>query len=829
MEIQISVRNLVEFILRSGNIDNRRVAAPDNAMQEGGRIHRMIQGRMGSDYHSEVFLRYIYRTDEYDIRVEGRADGIIIQAGGDIAQIPELTDTEIEPASRDKVTVTIDEIKGTYRDLSRMKEAVEVHLAQAKCYAYIYGHQNDLRHIRVRITYCNIDTEEIRYFHYEYDMEELSGWFEEVMGEYQKWADFQVEWQRLRQQSIKDMVFPFEYRKGQKELVTYVYQTIYHRRKLFIEAPTGVGKTISTLFPAVKAMGEELSHKIFYLTAKTITRTVADEAIELMRRQGLKFKSVVLTAKDKICFMEERECNPEYCPYAKGHYDRINDAIYDLLTHADNFNRSAIEEYAHKHQVCPFEMCLDMSLFADAVICDYNYLFDPHVYLKRFFTEGVREDYIFLIDEAHNLVDRGREMYSAVLIKEDFLELKKIVKEYDAKMYRQLEKCNKELLELKRQCEDYAYEDEESIAPFARALVRLSSIMEDYLEDHEESPVRQQVLDFFFEVSHFLLIYDKLDSNYVIYTQFNSNGDFGIKLFNVNPSKNLRDCMVRGRSTILFSATLLPIQYYKRLLGADQEDYEVYAHSVFDPARKGLFVASDVTSKYTRRSDMEYYNIASYIHRIVSQRTGNYMVFFPSHAFLKQVYDIYEGYFWDSSQTECILQEEYMDEESREAFLARFETAAVEGLSLPDNSQLQSLIQMDIETEDEKSLLGFCVLGGIFSEGIDLKKDSLIGAIVVGTGLPQVCTEREILKQYFEHEGDNGFDFAYKYPGMNKVLQAAGRVIRTVDDVGIIALLDERFLTSSYLRMFPREWSDYERVSMEQIDKRVERFWNEWL
>lgn len=829
MEIQISVRNLVEFILRSGDIDNRRAATPDNAMQEGGRIHRMIQGRMGSDYHSEVFLRYIYKAGDYDIKIEGRADGIIIQAGGDIAAIPELTDTEIPPAGRDKVTVTIDEIKGTYRELSRMKEAAEVHLAQAKCYAYIYANQNELKHIRVRITYCNIDTEEIRYFHYEYDWEELSEWFEEILYSYRKWADFQVEWQRLRQQSIRGMVFPFEYRKGQKELVTYVYQTIYHRRKLFIEAPTGVGKTISTLFPAVKAMGEELSHKIFYLTAKTITRTVADEAIELMRRQGLKLKSVVLTAKDKICFMEERDCNPEYCPYAKGHYDRINEAIYDLLINADNFNRSAIEEYARKHQVCPFEMCLDMSLFADAVICDYNYLFDPHVYLKRFFTEGVRDDYIFLIDEAHNLVDRGREMYSAVLIKEDFLELKKIVKEYDTKMYRQLEKCNRELLELKRQCEDYAYEDEESIAPFARALVRLSSIMEDYLEDFEESPIRQQVLDFFFEVSHFLLIYDKLDSNYVVYTQHNSNGDFGIKLFNVNPSKNLRDCMVRGRSTILFSATLLPIGYYKSLLGADKEDYEVYAHSVFDPARKGLFVACDVTSKYTRRSDMEYYNIASYIHRIVSQRFGNYMIFFPSHAFLKQVYEVYEAYFLDENSTECILQEEYMDEESREAFLARFDIPSEEGLLLPDTKQLQSLIQMDIEVEEEKSLLGFCVLGGIFSEGIDLKNDSLIGAIVVGTGLPQVCTEREILKQYFEHEGENGFDFAYKYPGMNKVLQAAGRVIRTVSDVGIIALLDERFLTSSYLRMFPREWADYERVSLEQIDKRVERFWNEWL
>ena len=541
MEIQISVRSLVEFILRSGNIDNRRAATPDNAMQEGGRIHRMIQRRMGSEYHPEVLLRYCYHTEKYEIRIDGRADGIIIQPTGDLAQVPELTDDKVPPACRDRVTVTIDEIKGTYRELHKLKEAVPVHLAQAKCYAYIYGMQNELKHIRVRLTYCNIDTEEIKYFHFEYDMEELSAWFQDVMSQYRKWADFQFEWQNARQESIKGLPFPFSYREGQKELITYVYQTIYHKKKLFIEAPTGVGKTISTLFPAVMSMGEGRGQKIFYLTAKTITRTVADDAIELMRQKGLKFKSVILTAKDKICFMEETECNPEFCPYAKGHYDRINDAIYDLLTHSDNFNRETIEAYARAHQVCPFEMCLDMSLFADAVICDYNYLFDPHVYLKRFFTEGVREDYIFLIDEAHNLVDRGREMYSAVLYKEDFLALKKAVKDYDVKMYRQLEKCNKELLELKRACEDYEYLDEEEAAPFVRSVVRLSGIMEAYLEEHEESPVKKEILDFYFEVSHFLLINDKLDDSYVIYTQLQPDGGFFIKLLCVNPSKNLRE------------------------------------------------------------------------------------------------------------------------------------------------------------------------------------------------------------------------------------------------------------------------------------------------
>lgn len=823
MEIRVSVRNLVEFILRSGNIDNRKAQAPDNAMQEGGRIHRMIQKRMGSDYHAEVLLRHQIDTGDYTILVEGRADGIIIQGNGDVSQIPELADIEIAPAYRDAVTVTIDEIKGTYRELHKIKEAVPVHLAQAKCYAYIYSEKFDLRSIRVRLTYCNIDTEEIKYFHFEYERQELTEWFDELMTNYRKWADFQFQWQKERQQSIKELTFPFDYRQGQKDLVTYVYQTIYHKKKLFIEAPTGVGKTISTLFPAVKSMGEGRGEKIFYLTAKTITRTVADDTLELMRKKGLKLKSVILTAKDKICFMEETQCNPEYCPYAKGHFDRINDAIFDLLTHLDNFNREAIETYALKHQVCPFEMCLDMSLFADAVICDYNYLFDPHVYLKRFFAEGIRQEYLFLIDEAHNLVERGRDMYSAVLKKEDFLALKKVVKEYDGKMYHQLEKCNKELLALKRECDNYAYEDEISIAPFVRALIRLSGIIDTYLEEHEESPVKQDILDFYFEVSHFLLIHENLDRDYVIYTQIESDGGFVLKLFCVNPSRNLRECMMRGRSTILFSATFLPIQYYKRLLGAEEGDYEVYARSVFDERRKGLFIADDVTSKYTRRSDMEYYNIAAYIHKITSMREGNYMVFFPSHVFLQQVYQIYEQYFWDSEQVECILQEEYMNEQSREEFLARF---AME--QAVTDTELQEVIHMEVEQEG-RTLIGFCVLGGIFSEGIDLKNDSLIGAMIVGTGLPLVCNEREILKRYFDGQGDNGFDYAYKYPGMNKVLQAAGRVIRTVEDVGIVALLDERFLTPSYLRMFPREWASYERVSLSRIERRVERFWDSWL
>lgn len=798
MEIKISVRGLVEFILRGGDIDNRKVAGSDNAMAEGSRIHRMIQRRMGSNYQAEVMLRFCYAVGEYDIVLEGRADGII--AGEE---------------------VTVDEIKGTYRDLSRMKEPVAVHLAQAKCYAAIYAVQKELKSIRVRMTYCNIDTEEIKYFHYDYEYQELYDWFQELLVTYQKWADHEFAWKQKRQESIKQLKFPFAYREGQKELAAYVYQTIYHKKKLFIEAPTGVGKTITTVFPSVKAVGEGMADKIFYLTAKTITRTVADKTFALLRDYGLVFKTVMLTAKDKICFLEETDCNPVHCPYAKGHYDRINDAIYDLLTHQDSYSRDNIEAYAHKHHVCPFEMCLDMSLFSDGIICDYNYLFDPHVYLRRFFGDGNTRDYIFLVDEAHNLVDRGREMYSATLKKEDFLSFKKLIKEYDQKMERQAEKCNKEMLTLKRECETYLIV--EYIGAFVQACTRLHASMEQFLEKYDDGDVRKSVLEFYFEICHFLDIYERVDDNYVTYTELLSDGSFILRLFCVNPGLNLRECMGKGVSSILFSATLLPIQYYKRLLGGDTEDYEVYAKSVFDARKRALYIGSDVTSKYTRRSDMEYYRIASYIHEITKNRHGNYFVFFPSHAFLRQVYEIYETHFLDPEQVECILQEDHMDEQQRETFLNRF--------SGNGDCSLTEFIRMDIEQAEQtdQSLIGFCVLGGIFSEGIDLKNDSLIGAIIVGTGLPQVCSERKILQQYFDEEGSNGFDYAYRYPGMNKVLQAAGRVIRTAEDVGIIALLDERFLQGSYQKMFPREWEYYENVTAGEIARKIERFWDEWL
>lgn len=774
--IRISVRSLVEFILREGDIDNRVSGSMEkDAMLLGGKIHRKIQSRMGTNYTAEVPLKIQMPCDGFVLQIEGRADGVL----------------------KDDGKVLIDEIKGILRSLEHLEAPVPVHLAQAKCYAYIYAVQNSLKCIDVQMTYCQMETEEIRRFCQEFEFQELQTWFQDLVTQYEKWAKFEIEWRNVRNDSIRQIEFPFPYREGQRDLVVSVYRTILRKKKLFIQAPTGVGKTMATVFPAVRAVGEGLGEKIFYLTAKTIMRTVAEQAFSLLKEKGLLYKTITLTAKEKICFCEEAECNPDACPYAKGHFDRVNDAVFDLITHSGDWSREVLEEQAKKHMVCPFEMSLDVSNWADAVICDYNYAFDPQAHLKRFFSESGKGEYLFLIDEAHNLVERGREMYSASLYKEDLLEVRKLVKAEDPKLAKGLSECNQQFLELKRECEHYQIL--KSVSHIALKLMNVLSKLEDYLEECKDAEKKKRVLDFYFAVRSFLNVHDIMDENYVIFSEMMEDGRFQIKLFCVNPAVNLQNYLEQGNSTIFFSATLLPVHYYKKLLSVKKDDYAVYAHSSFPQENKFLFIGTDVSTRYTRRGESTYQRFARYIAVMAEQKKGNYMAFFPSYRFLEEVHTCFLECV--DHEVDSICQVSYMDEEQREEFLEEF------------------------EQEREKSLVAFCVMGGIFSEGIDLTDDKLIGAVIAGTGLPQVCTEREILKQYFNAADMDGFDYAYLYPGMNKVLQSAGRVIRTESDRGVILLLDDRFRAMRYREVFPREWQQYQLGSVKNLEQEIRTFW----
>lgn len=781
-KISISVRNLVEFILRSGDLDNRRVGkASVDAMQEGSRIHRKIQKRMGGNYYAEVSLSKTVLIDrdgvEIEISVEGRADGIILQ----------------EEQNEDEAQIMIDEIKCIYMDLNYLTKPIPVHRAQAMCYAYIYGEKEEIEEVGIRLTYCNIETEEIKYFHEVFSYEELKNWFYELIEEYGKWAIWQYKWRGLRNKSIKELQFPFDYRQGQKKLITDVYRSIIRSKRLFIEAPTGVGKTISTVFPTIKAMGEEKASKIFYLTAKTITRSVAEETVQLLEEKGLSLKAVTITAKDKLCVLEKPDCNPLSCERAKGHYDRVNNCVFEMINKEKCISRDLILKYATKHKVCPFEMCLDVTTWADMVICDYNYVFDPNVYLRRFF-EGKRQDYVFLIDEAHNLVDRASEMYSAVLYKEQFLEVRRIVKEKNRKLAKSLDTCNKELLKWKKEWEGLS--EMKDISTFTFHLMNLLTVFVEFLDNHSEIEEKDKVLQLYFDISHFLKMYEGLNEKYIIYTDYTQEKDFLIKLLCVDPSDNLKFYLDKGRSAIFFSATLLPIQYYREQLGGREEDYAVYAPSPFLKENQLLLIGSEVSTKYSRRTDSEYMKILNYIEDFTQGKKGNYIVFFPSYQMLNRLAEMGKEKF-----SHLIIQKGHMTEPEREAFLNEF------------------------KEEPEHTKIGFCVMGGIFGEGIDLKNDRLIGVIIVGTGLPMISSERNLLRDYYDNKSGKGFDYAYLYQGMNKVMQAAGRVIRTMNDKGAILLLDDRFLHKQYQNLFPREWFPNVIVNRSTLKGVLDEFW----
>ena len=775
--VRISVRNLVEFILRNGDLVSGSGTSDKEAMLKGSRLHRKIQKQMGSHYQPEVSLKKDTEYADLILRVEGRADGVFSQDD----------------------RFCIDEIKGVYKNLELMEEPVLVHRAQALCYAWIYLDEHELEEIDVQMTYAHLDTEVIKRFRETLTRAELKQWYEELTDSYHKWLAYQIEWRKKRNESMENLEFPFAYRKGQREMVSGIYHAISKKEQIFIQAPTGVGKTMSAVFPAVRAIGQGMAETVFYLTARTITRTVAQDAFEILRDRGLLFKVITITAKEKLCFCDKPECDPEKCPYAKGHYDRINDAVYELWTTEQSFDRETLLRHAQKWQVCPFEMSLDLAVWMDGVICDYNYVFDPNVCLKRFFGENVSGNYLFLIDEAHNLVDRGREMYSASICLNDVIETRKFVKPYSQKLWKKLGKVKKQMEELRQNCGEWKVQENAGVLPIS--LLSVQGELDQLLEEPPAQEVVDGILDFYFEVRDFLNISELVDDNYVVYTAFDENGRFYMKLFCVNPAENLQKCLDKGNSTVFFSATLLPLQYYRKMLSTRSENFGMYVESPFEQKKRCLMICRDVSSKYTRRGYEEYRKIAEYIARMSWQKKGNYMVFFPSYRLMEDVYQVYQDEF-SVSWVRCISQHASMTELEREEFLEEF------------------------TEETEETLVGFCVMGGIFSEGIDLIGDRLIGAAVVGTGLPQVNCEREILKGYYDEKGEQGFDYAYRYPGMNKVLQAAGRVIRTKEDTGAILLMDERFLNRDYRNLFPREWNDACTCTLGNVEKHLQAFWD---
>ncbi|WP_342042220.1 ATP-dependent DNA helicase [Bacillus sp. OTU2372] len=752
-DIQISVRALVEHVFKSGSIDAR--FRSQTAMIDGTRIHQKIQRTYQEGDQKEVYLSTEIRYEGLTFLIDGRCDGLLFHD--------------------DKVI--IDEIKSFSQPLEQLvPEGYPVHWAQAKMYAYIVSIDRDLEEIDVQLTYVHVDTEEKKSLIRNYTFSELESFVWDAIKGYFPYAKLLHDHRKKRDESCKELVFPFKsYRDGQRKLAGAVYKTIVDNKNLFAKAPTGIGKTISTLFPAMKAIGEGQLNRVFYLTAKTITRTSAEEAFARIGSCGLIAKTVTITAKDKVCFQEETKCQKEFCEFANGYFDRINEAILDILSNENKLTREVIESYARKHKVCPFEYSIDLAYSVDAIICDYNYIFDPRVSLKRLLEEQ-KKSTALLVDEAHNLVDRGREMFSASLNKEPFLQLKKDFKGVNQTIYDAASNMNAWFIQMKKMNENQKEFVLEQLEDAFLEQTRQFAITAEQILQLETSPL---LLETYFMVNQFLKITELLNEHFVIYAEKDRN-DLKIKLFCIDPSSLLRQMIKGYRAKIFFSATLSPMLYYQDILGGSAGDYSLSIPSPFNEEQVDVFV-KPLSTRYRDRERTRD-EIISVIQSMLKKRPGNHLIFFPSYQYLLAVYERFKQF---DGNTLTLIQEPGMTEGKREDFLAAFK---------PNQTE---------------TLLGFAVLGGVFSEGVDLVGDRLNGVVVIGVGLPQVCFERNIIKDHFSSQGKNGYDYAYVYPGINKVLQAGGRLIRSEQDHGTIVLVDDRFLQRKYQQLLPSEWIQF--------------------
>ena len=756
--LRLSVHQLVDFLLRTGDIDNR--VFNRSSMSEGSRLHSVYQAKQKDNYLAEFPLKMAFTVDEVEVVLEGRADGIIKHS--------------------DKEYV-IDEIKTTTEELKVFHDDnLEWHLGQAKCYAYMFAKQTNLEFIGVKLTYIRQGKEKEQFIDsYVFNILELEQFVVKLLNEYLAFYNIIFNKNKKRDESIKALPFPFKkYRQGQRELAKYAYAITKKRGRLFVEAPTGIGKTVSTLFPFIKAISDDENTKIFYLTAKTSGKEAAHQAIKIMKENGLSLSDIIITAKDKICFCKGQACNPDECPYTKHYYDKIQTVLrYSLLSY-DDFDLNLITQIAYENQICPFEFELDLSLFMDVIICDYNYLFDPISYMKRYFDEDV-SSYLALVDEAHNLVDRSRDMYSASLSHKQFLEARKSVR------HSKLHKLKLALSKMSKMFKEYM--DQEEVGNYLlddfyeytyKTISSFITTMQD-INKNENKEMSKELLNFYLEVNRFSKMLEFFNDHYICYYEITKD-DLLLHLSCLDASSFLAASLRGLKGSVLFSATLSPIEYYVDMLGGKQDDAQLILPSPFPTSNLKIVIAPNVSIRYKNR-DNSYQKVADYIKSFVKNKVGNYFIFLPSYEYLNKLMP-----YIDIKDVDIYEQQKDMSDEDKEFFLTNF------------------------KEHPEKTTLGFVIVGGAFGEGIDLVSDRLIGAIIVGIGMPKLNFVSDHISSYYDQRGQSGYNYAYLNPGMNKVMQALGRVIRSETDKGAVLLIDERYLNNEYRDLFKAEWREYE-------------------
>ncbi len=776
--LSVSVREMVQFVLRSGNLGGDRDFSAASRALEGTRGHQKIQKLRPEEYQAEVWVKYDLRGPGFVVAIKGRIDGILEKPG----------------------RLLIEEIKTVVGNWTG--KADPLHWAQAKIYAYIFtSERQDYDPLEIQLTYLELDSGGVTEFREEFRLEELRQFFHQVTTVYLDWASRQHEWIKLRDESIGLQSFPHaQYRVGQRKLAVAAYRALAGGTKLFAEAPTGIGKTVSVLFPAIKALGEGHLEKIFFLTAKGTGRAIAAESLGAMRKSGLHLRSLNITAKDKICFNNGQPCEVQNCPFAIGYYDRVKPAVAEALSE-ESLGQPEIEALARRHNVCPFALSLDIAWWADVIICDYNYVFDPGASLKRFLAEE-GGDYGFLVDEAHNLVDRAREMFSAELDSGEISSVRHQISEDlpgGAKVLRNIEKLLDHYRALTTQSEDASRTACVTREAPVEILARLGTFLkqaEEWLLLNKPSDFRAALLQLYFGFSGFARTAELYDERYA--TVFEAIGESErLRLFCLDPSQGIQKALRRGKGAVFLSATLRPIDYYREILGGEIGDTALQLESPFPTENLAVLVSDRIRTDFRGRTS-SYATVARAIAAVVTTRPGNYLIFFPSYKYLEAVRKEFEA---ENPFVPLICQTSFMSDKDRGKFIAAF------------------------QSEVTRSLAGFAVMGGVFGEGIDLVGERLVGAVVVGVGLPQLSLERDLIRGYFDQKNGLGFEYAYAYPGLNRVIQAAGRVIRSETDRGVVLLIDARFGEQRYRELLPGWWSVNRVRNETELTQRVREFW----
>ncbi|MBQ6920614.1 MAG: ATP-dependent DNA helicase [Bacilli bacterium] len=773
--IELSVHQLVDFLLRSGDIDNR--VFNRSSQTEGSRLHSVYQSSQGKNYISEYPLKKQFLVDNIEIVLQGRADGII---------------------KKSEKEYIIDEIKTTVIELEEFREEnLEWHLGQAKCYAYMFADALKLDSIGVRLTYIKQGKNSKKLIdEYYYQFFELEKDIYDYLDRYLEFYNVIMRLNEQRNASIEQLSFPFKsYRKGQKSFSKAVYEAAQNKGKIFIEAPTGIGKTMSAIYPYVKYLKQDELSKIFYLTAKATGKENAHKALNILKDNGLNISDIIITSKEKICFCKGQSCNPDECPFAKGYYNKIKDILKESIMRYDDFDYETIRHIANKNGICPFELELDLSLFCDVIICDYNYVFDPISYMKRYFDEDASH-YLVLVDEAHNLVDRSKDMYSASVDKKLFLKAKKSLKGVpNRKIKNALARINKvfeyyeDTFEIgTTKVDDFSIEAYKEFNHFVTVYQEVSK------EDNKV--INKDLTDLYIEINKFIKIAELISDHFLIYVN-KVEDNITFKIYCLDASRFLSSTCSRVNSTALFSATLSPIEYYVNVLGGDiNKNQSMILESPFPKENLKLIIAPKISTRYKNR-DKSYADVAKYIKTFVSNKVGNYFVYLPSYEYLDNILPLLEF----DENVDVFIQKKDMTEQDKQDFISNFHQF------------------------NERSKVGLAIIGGAFGEGIDLVGDSLIGVAIIGIGLPKINFESNNVAEYYKNNNVDGFNYAYTYPGMNKVMQAVGRLIRTESDRGAALLIDERYMWNDYKSLFKKEWSDYEVVlSIDELKETLQNF-----